>query len=78
MNNNSYQPEIDGLRAVSVLVIIFYHHGVTAFSGGFIGVDVFFVISGYLITRIIVNNLNAGEFSFKDFYFPAIPRSSAE
>ena len=68
MNNNSYQPEIDGLRAVSVLVIIFYHLGVTAFSGGFIGVDVFFVISGYLITRIIVNNLNAGEFSFKDFY----------
>lgn len=68
MTSNTYHHEIDGLRAVSVLVIILFHLGVTTFEGGFIGVDVFFVISGYLITRIIVTGLHSGAFSFSDFY----------
>ncbi|MCB1690693.1 MAG: acyltransferase, partial [Halioglobus sp.] len=68
MNNKNYRQEIDGLRAVSVLVIIFFHLKIAAFQGGFIGVDIFFVVSGYLITQIIVSNLGAGSFTFRDFY----------
>ena len=68
MKNTDYHKEIDGLRAVSVLVIIFYHLEVQAFQGGFIGVDVFFVVSGYLITRIITSDLESATFSLKDFY----------
>jgi len=48
-----YRREIDGLRAVAVLPVILFHGGFSLFSGGFVGVDVFFVISGYLITNII-------------------------
>jgi peptidoglycan/LPS O-acetylase OafA/YrhL len=68
MASSTYHREIDGLRAVSVLVIILFHLGVSSFEGGFIGVDVFFVISGFLITRIIASGLAAGQFSFRDFY----------
>jgi peptidoglycan/LPS O-acetylase OafA/YrhL len=68
MTDNSYHKEIDGLRAISVLVIILFHLKVNFFQGGFIGVDVFFVVSGYLITQIISSNLNSGQFSFTDFY----------
>lgn len=50
----SYRREIDGLRALAVVPVIFFHAGFEAFSGGFVGVDVFFVISGYLITSIIL------------------------
>ncbi len=64
----AYRPEIDGLRAVSVVSVILYHAGVSAVSGGFVGVDVFFVISGYLITSIIIRDAGAGSFSFLDFY----------
>ncbi|MBK6736423.1 MAG: acyltransferase [Haliea sp.] len=64
----NYHREIDGLRAVSVVAILLFHLEVAKFSGGFIGVDVFFVISGFLITRIIVSSLETGRFSFKDFY----------
>ena len=70
----SYRPEIDGLRAIAVCSVILYHSkmvllGKDWFEGGFIGVDIFFVISGYLITRIILSELQtSGSFSFLDFY----------
>jgi len=63
-----YKPEIDGLRAIAVLAVVLFHFQVSAFSGGFVGVDIFFVISGYLITSIIVDELGRGAFSFRDFY----------
>jgi len=63
-----YRPEIDGLRAIAVLSVIFFHANFDYFSGGYIGVDIFFVISGYLITSIIINDLNQDKFSIKSFY----------
>ena len=63
-----YRPEIDGLRALAVLPVMLFHAGFDAFSGGFVGVDIFFVISGYLITSIIMSELDAGKFSLLDFY----------
>jgi peptidoglycan/LPS O-acetylase OafA/YrhL len=71
MKNNKlhYRPDIDGLRAVAILSVIFYHMDLTFMKGGFIGVDVFFVISGYLITSIIENNIERDIFTIKDFYF---------
>lgn len=71
---------VDGLRAVAVLSVIFFHFGIVGFSGGYIGVDIFFVISGFLITRIIVAEIElTGGFSFLNFYkrrvrrlFPAL------
>src|SRR5262245_4744949 len=63
-----YRREVDGLRAVAVVPVILFHAGFSAFSGGFVGVDVFFVISGYLITSIIMADLEAGKFSFMRFY----------
>jgi peptidoglycan/LPS O-acetylase OafA/YrhL len=64
----TYRPEIDGLRAVAVLAVILYHAHISGFRGGFAGVDVFFVISGYLITRIIDREARLGVFSFARFY----------
>ncbi|WP_226628120.1 acyltransferase family protein [Alloyangia pacifica] len=63
-----YRSEIDGLRSVAVLPVILFHAGSSLFSGGFVGVDIFFVISGYLITTIIVDELSRGEFSLLRFY----------
>ena len=63
-----YRSEIDGLRAVAVLPVIFFHAGFSVFQGGFIGVDVFFVISGYLITSILLSDMEAGRFSLASFY----------
>ncbi|PIE06984.1 MAG: acyltransferase [Rhodobacterales bacterium] len=63
-----YRPEIDGLRTVAVIPVILYHAGAAAFSGGFVGVDVFFVISGYLITTILIGELEQGRFSIINFY----------
>ncbi len=63
-----YRAEIDGLRALAVIPVIFFHAGFSFFSGGFVGVDVFFVISGYLITTIIIKELNNDTFSIKRFY----------
>lgn len=63
-----YRPEVDGLRAAAVLPVILFHAGFDVFGGGFIGVDVFFVISGFLITRILVDELEAGRLSMAAFY----------
>lgn len=74
-----YRAEIDGLRAVAIMPVIFFHAGFTLFSGGYVGVDIFFVISGYLITSIVLSDLRAKTFSFGAFYerrarriFPAL------
>lgn len=63
-----YRPEIDGLRAVAVLLVLLFHAGLPGFHGGFAGVDVFFVISGYLISGILLRETAAGTFSFTGFY----------
>lgn len=63
-----YRSEIDGLRALAVLPVVFFHAGLTAFSGGYVGVDVFFVISGYLITTIIREQLRLKTFTIRGFY----------
>lgn len=63
-----YRAEIDGLRSIAVIPVILFHAGFKIFSGGFIGVDVFFVISGYLITTIIIEDLENERFSFLKFY----------
>lgn len=78
-NKSDYRPDIDGLRAIAVSSVIFYHAGIEIFGGGFVGVDVFFVISGFLITSIIMKTEKEDGFSFIDFYerrarriFPAL------
>jgi len=63
-----YRPEIDGLRALAIIPVILFHAGAGWFSGGFIGVDIFFVISGFLITSIILAERESGDFSYADFY----------
>jgi peptidoglycan/LPS O-acetylase OafA/YrhL len=63
-----YRPEVDGLRAIAVIPVIFFHAGMPLFSGGFVGVDVFFVISGYLITTIIYQEMVQDRFSIMRFY----------
>lgn len=67
-NSMKYRGEIDGLRAMAVVPVILFHAGLPLFSGGFIGVDVFFVISGYLISTIIINELDVDNFSILRFY----------
>jgi len=70
----SYRPDIDGLRAVAVLSVIFFHTDMPLFSGGFVGVDLFFVISGFLITSIIVGEVEINNFSILRFYERRIRR----
>lgn len=69
-----YRPDIDGLRAVAVLSVVGFHAFPNAMKGGFIGVDIFFVISGYLISTIVFSNLERGSFSIVDFYNRRIRR----
>lgn len=69
-----FRPDIEGLRAVAVLSVVFFHLKLHPFSGGFLGVDMFFVISGYLITRNVLGDLEAGRFSFRNFYARRIRR----
>lgn len=64
----AYRPDIDGLRAVAVLAVVVYHFAPMLVPGGFVGVDVFFVVSGYLITAISARRMRAGGFGFLDFY----------
>jgi len=75
----TYRPDIDGLRALAVVPVIFFHSGLSTFPGGYVGVDVFFVISGYLITSILLEDVESGRFSILSFYerrvrriFPAL------
>ncbi len=63
-----YRPEIDGLRALAVIPVVLFHAGIAGFSGGFVGVDIFFVISGYLITSIILNEQQKDSFTLAGFY----------
>src|SRR5881227_1504933 len=64
----THRDDIDGLRAVAIVPVLLFHAGVSRFSGGFTGVDVFFVISGYLITGLILSNIAEGKFSIAHFY----------
>ncbi|PWQ99569.1 acyltransferase family protein [Leucothrix arctica] len=63
-----YRAEIDGLRALAVVPVVLFHAGITGFSGGFVGVDIFFVISGYLITSIILSEQQKDSFTLASFY----------
>ena len=71
---SAYRRDIDGLRAVAVLSVLFFHAGYPVFSGGYVGVDIFFVISGFLITRIIADGIDGGSFSLGLFYRRRIRR----
>ena len=66
--------DIQGLRGVAVIAVILFHFDIPPFSGGFIGVDIFFVISGYLMTGIILGRVEAGSFAYGDFFVRRIRR----
>jgi peptidoglycan/LPS O-acetylase OafA/YrhL len=69
-----YRADVDGLRAVAVIPVLFFHTGMGLFSGGYTGVDVFFVISGFVITRKLVDDMDAGQYSIASFYVRRIRR----
>lgn len=68
MQKSVYRPDIDGLRALAILPVVWFHAGLPGLPGGFTGVDTFFVISGYLITSIVHREMAAGEFTYARFY----------
>lgn len=74
MRQDSYRPDIDGLRAVAVLAVFAHHLNAAVLPGGFVGVDIFFVISGYLITSHVFQEVRAGRFSLRQFYQRRINR----
>jgi len=61
-------PGIEGMRALAVLVVLLFHLDISSFAGGYLGVDLFFVISGFIISRNILSDLQLGKFSLRDFY----------
>ena len=67
MIKHFYRPEIDGLRAIAVALVVLYHAKIFGIPAGFLGVDVFFVLSGYLITQIILRDLELGQFTMANF-----------
>src|SRR5882757_8077533 len=69
-----YLPEIDGLRAIAILSVLMFHFDRQLFGGGFVGVDIFFVISGFLITSVLLNDIDQGQFSILRFYQRRIAR----
>ena len=69
-----YRPDIDGLRAIAILSVVIFHAFPTKLRGGFVGVDIFFVISGFLISSIIFRSLQRGDFSFSEFYARRVRR----
>ena len=73
-NRGSYWPEIDGLRTIAVISVFIFHLDARLLPGGFVGVDIFFVISGYLITTLLVNDIEAGQFSILRFYQRRVAR----
>jgi peptidoglycan/LPS O-acetylase OafA/YrhL len=74
MQTLKYRADIDGLRGLAILAVVTFHAFPKLLQGGFVGVDIFFVISGFLISNIIFDNLDSGSFSFKDFYSRRIKR----
>lgn len=74
MKKTNYRPDIDGLRAIAVLAVVLYHLDIAFISGGFVGVDIFFVISGYLISSIIYTEIKTQQFSIHHFYIRRIRR----
>ena len=70
----TFRQDINGLRGIAVLGVVFYHADFIYFKGGWLGVDIFFLISGYLISNIIISELNAKKFSFKNFYLRRVKR----
>ncbi|HEY6816346.1 MAG TPA: acyltransferase family protein [Croceibacterium sp.] len=68
MSATKYRPDIDGLRAIAVIPVVLFHADFAVFSGGFVGVDIFFVISGYLITSILLREIRDGSYSLARFY----------
>lgn len=74
--NSSYRADIDGLRAISILFVLIYHGFPSFMPGGFVGVDVFFVISGYLITQLIYNQAKITNFQYMFFILDAYYVSS--
>jgi peptidoglycan/LPS O-acetylase OafA/YrhL len=67
-HSSKYRPDIDGLRAIAVGSVVAFHTGIPGVQGGFTGVDIFFVLSGFLITGILISEMDQGIFSYANFY----------